>query len=74
MNSSLKATPFAISENINQLLHNYHITGINCQCAGSLVVLRGKVPNKKSKDEATSIARRCCGMINEICNEIHVVG
>lgn len=66
-------TPFAIGEVINQLLVKSEVTGVNCQCAGSLVVLRGKVQNRKSKDRAASIARGCCGM-NEISNEIHVVG
>jgi osmotically-inducible protein OsmY len=71
MNSSLY-TPFAIGETINQLLVKSQVTGVNCQCAGSLVVLRGQVSSKKSKERAASIARRCCGM-NEISNEIHVV-
>jgi osmotically-inducible protein OsmY len=71
MNSSLY-TPFAIGETINQLLVKSQVVGVNCQCAGSLVVLRGKVSSKNSKERAASIARRCCGM-NEISNEIHVV-
>lgn len=72
MNSSLY-TPFAIGETINQLLLKSHVVGVNCQCAGSLVVLRGKVNDHNNKDRAVSIARKCCGM-NEISNEIHVVG
>jgi hypothetical protein len=72
MNTSLY-TPFAISEAINDLLHKSQVAGVNCQCAGTLVVLRGKVTSSKSKERAASIARRCCGM-NEIANEIHVVG
>jgi osmotically-inducible protein OsmY len=73
MNNALQTTPFAIGENINQLLVESQMTGVSCQCVGSLVVLRGKVNNKNSKDQAASIARRCCGMINEISNEIQIV-
>lgn len=72
MNSSLY-TPFALGEMINQLLHKSQVVGVNCQCAGSLVVLRGTVHDHNFKERAAMIARKCCGM-NEISNEIHVVG
>lgn len=72
MNRSIY-TPFALSETVNELLVKSDVQGVNCQCAGSLVVLRGKVHDSNFKDRAAKIARKCCGM-NEISNEIHVVG
>jgi osmotically-inducible protein OsmY len=66
-------TPFALGETVNNQLIEAKVGSVICQCAGSLVVLRGQVGNRKAKDQAATIARRCCGM-SEISNEIAVVG
>jgi len=66
-------TPFSLGQQINHLLKEAQVTGVNCQCAGATVVLRGKVAHPNTRQAAISIARQCCGM-NEIVNEIHVVG
>jgi hypothetical protein len=71
MNKSPK-TPFTLGQDINRLLKESQVSGVNCQCAGSLVVLRGTVTHPNARQRAISIARQCCGM-NEISNEIHVV-
>ena len=65
-------TPFAIGDAVNQMLRNEHVFGVNCQCAGALVVLRGTVANPQIKQRAITIARHVCGM-REIANEIDVV-
>lgn len=65
-------TPFNLGQNINRLLKDAHVAGVTCQCAGSLVVLRGTVSHHQAEQRAITIARQCCGM-NEIANEIHVV-
>ena len=66
-------TAFSIGETINELLDDAQVAGVNCQCVGTMVVLRGKVDHPLVRQKAISIARKCCGM-NEIANEIHVVG
>ena len=70
--NAVQKTPFAIGDAVNLLLRKSHVTGVTCQCAGSLVVLRGSVPSSQLKQRAITIARKCCGM-GEIANEIHVV-
>ncbi len=66
-------TPFAIGDAINQMLLKARVIGVNCQCAGSLVVLRGTVASAQLKQQAITIARQLCGM-REIANEIEVKG
>lgn len=66
-------TPFAIGDAVNTELEKARIWGVNCQCAGSLVVLRGAVHSAQLKQRAITIARAECGM-REIANEIEVVG
>lgn len=66
-------TPLSLGETVNELLNAAHVVGVNCQCNGTMIVLRGKVGHAQTKQQAVSIARQCCGM-NEIANEIHVVG
>jgi len=65
-------TPFAIGDAVNEMLRNEHVDGVNCQCAGALVVLRGTVSTVQVKQQAITIARHVCGM-REIANEIDVV-
>ncbi len=65
-------TPFAIGVTVNEMLRSAKVLGVNCQCAGSLVVLRGAVGSAHMKQQAITIARQLCGM-REICNEIQVV-
>ncbi len=64
-------TPFAIGDAVNEMLRNEQVSGVNCQCAGALVVLRGTVSNPQIKQQAITIARHVCGM-REIANEIDV--
>ncbi|MEZ6136677.1 MAG: BON domain-containing protein [Pirellulaceae bacterium] len=64
-------TPFAIGDSVNNMLSAAHVFGVNCQCAGSLVVLRGTVATSQLKQQAITIARQLCGM-REIANEIEV--
>ena len=66
-------TPFAIGDAVNEMLAKAHVFGVDCQCAGSLVVLRGSVTTAQLKQPAITIARQMCGM-REIANEIEVVG
>jgi osmotically-inducible protein OsmY len=66
-------TSLSLGETINELLGAAQVVGVNCQCVGTMVVLRGTVGHPQTKQQAVSIARQCCGM-NEIANEIHVVG
>ena len=65
-------TPFAIGDAVNEMLQSACVSGVNCQCAGSLVVLRGNVATAQVKQQAITIARQLCGM-REIANEIDVV-
>jgi osmotically-inducible protein OsmY len=65
-------TAFAIGDAVNHQLEKSCVSGVNCQCTGSLVVLRGAVPSAQIKQQAITIARAECGM-REIANEIEVV-
>jgi osmotically-inducible protein OsmY len=72
MSATLR-TPLSLGQTVNDLLDAAQVNGVNCQCVGTMIVLRGQVGHPQAKQQAVSIARQCCGM-NEISNEIHVVG
>lgn len=72
MPAVLDKTPFAIMESINEMLLSADVTGVTCQCSGSLIVLRGQVGSAQVKQRAISIVRRICGM-REIANEINIL-
>ncbi len=64
-------TPFAIGDDVNQMLNKARLMGVHCQCAGSLIVLRGSVASAQIKQQAIAIARQLCGM-RELAIEIEV--
>ena len=64
-------TPFAIGDAVNDMLRLAQVYGVNCQCSGSCVVLRGTVATQQDKQQAITIARHVCGM-REIANEIDI--
>ena len=65
-------TPFAVGDAVNSMLSKARVLGVHCQCAGSIIVLRGSVATAQVKQQAITIARELCGM-REIANEIEVV-